>query len=65
MPEFQIRNGKIELPLTSHRSKIRIADENGNHVSKTINCAITNNLFIEYFIRWAMGGIIDNHSYGI
>ncbi len=50
MAQFSIENKKVILPLTFHRSKIRIADQEGNHISKTTNCVIQYNYAIEWMI---------------
>ena len=49
MSEFNIENGIIELKLTKPRSKIRICDANGNHVSKPCSHGIN---FSNYYVEW-------------
>ncbi len=50
MSSVNISNGIIELKLTSPRSKVRICDENGNHVAKPSSEKIDPNHFIEWMI---------------
>ncbi len=49
MTTVNIENGIAELKLTSPRSKIRICDKNGNHVSKPSKEKIN---FSNYCIEW-------------
>lgn len=50
MSSVNISNGIIELKLTSPRSKVRICDENGNHIARPLTERITLNHFIEWMI---------------
>ena len=50
MPSVNISNGNVTLTLTSPRSKVRICDENGNHVAKPSSESITSNHLIEWMI---------------
>lgn len=50
MSSVNISNGIIELKLTSPRSKVRICDENGNHVAKPSSEKINPHHFIEWMI---------------
>jgi hypothetical protein len=51
MATVYINNGAIELRLTSARSRVRICDINGNHVSKPSSQNINfNNHYIEWMI---------------
>ena len=48
MTSVNISNGVIELALTSPRSKVRVCDDNGNHVAKPVTARINS----EYLIEW-------------
>jgi len=51
MSTINIRNSVIELKLTSPRSKVRICDENGNHINKPASIAVNfENSYIEWMI---------------
>lgn len=50
MAELKIEGENILLPLYKHRSKIRISDKNGNHISKIVDCLIIKELYIEWMI---------------
>ncbi len=50
MTSVHISNGIVELKLTSPRSKVRICDENGNHLRRPLSDAVTNNHLIEWMI---------------
>lgn len=49
MATIFINNGVVELRLTSPRSKVRICDNNGNHVSKPSSESIN---FDNHYIEW-------------
>jgi len=49
MATISIRNGVLELKLTWPRSKIRICDNNGNHVSRPTSKKIN---FSNHYIEW-------------
>ena len=49
MATIYINNGVVELRLTSPRSKVRICDNNGNHVSKPSSESIN---FDNHYIEW-------------
>lgn len=50
MEHFSINHEYIVLPLTKHKSKIRIADNEGNHITKTTSCIINENMHVEWMI---------------
>lgn len=51
MSTINISNSVIELKLTSPRSKVRICDENGNHINKPASIAVNfDNSYIEWMI---------------
>jgi len=50
MTSVNISNGTVVLTLTSPRSKVRICDENGNHVARPLSENITSNHLIEWMI---------------
>ncbi len=51
MNNIYINNGIVELMLTTPRSKVRICDNNGNHISKPSSEIINfNNHYIEWMI---------------
>lgn len=50
MTSVNISNGIVVLTLTSPRSKVRICDENGNHVARPLSETITSNHLIEWMI---------------
>ena len=50
MTSVNISDGIVVLTLTSPRSKVRICDENGNHVAKPLSESITSNHLIEWMI---------------
>lgn len=49
MATIYINNGIVELRLTSPRSKVRICDNNGNHISKPSSESID---FGSHYIEW-------------
>lgn len=49
MSIININNSVIELKLTSPRSKVRICDENGNHINKPASTAVD---FSNFYIEW-------------
>lgn len=49
MSTINISNSEIELTLTSPRSKVRICDENGNHISRPVSTTIN---FGSSYIEW-------------
>ena len=51
MPIININNNVIELKLTSPQSKVRICDENGNHINKPVSAVVSfGNSYIEWMI---------------
>lgn len=51
MSAININNGTVELKLTSPRSKVRICDENGNHVNRPALSPVDfDNSYIEWMI---------------
>jgi len=51
MSTININNGIVKLQLTSPRSKVRICDENGNHINKpTLTTVDFDNSYIEWMI---------------
>jgi hypothetical protein len=49
MTAVYINNGEVELKLTSPRGKVRICDNNGNHISKPTSETIS---FNDHSIEW-------------
>ena len=51
MPTINISNSGIELRLTYPRTKVRICDESGNHISKPVSTVVNfDNSYIEWMI---------------
>src|SRR3989338_508335 len=62
--KIELTGGKIKLKLHNSQGGIRIADEEGNHVSKPTEAKNQNGCYIEWMITNDEIGLLSKHLFG-